>query len=660
MCYRRGWIKTLWESPDRAATLLIVFAGQEFDTPGRGMNREERRRRQKLAAQKTKQGTNDDVQARLQVAIAHHQAGRLAEAESIYKDVLRADPANGAAYNNLGIAYKAHGKLDEANACYRRALKINPNDASAHANLANVLYDQGKVDDAFASYRRSLEINPDNADTHYNLGIALKGQGRIDEAIARCRRALEIKPSYFAAAWNAHLCLPILYDSEEDIRNHRSRWEAGIEKLDRLVDLESREGIFEAVKATTSSTNFFLHYQGMNDLALQKRYGALLHRVARAAYPDLAEPPAMRTIAPGEKIRVGFLSPHFFRHTIYKLFGHWITELNGDDFETHAFHTGKKSDQATRELKEKSDFLYAGLGSNQAAIHAIRSANLDILIYLDIGMDPNIQLLAALKLAPVQCMTWGHPVTSGLPTMDYFLTSDLMEPADGDGHYSEKLIRLPNLSIFYVPMDEGPPADGGRDEARGPDEVVYLCSQNLFKILPRFDEVCARIASRAPNARFRFIGHASPFVTDSFFKRLSRAFQGHGLDAGRFCTIHPKMSQSEFIAFTARADVFLDTIGWSGGNTTLETVALDVPVVTLPGPMMRSRHSYAILKMMGVEDTIARDIDGYVDIAVRLGVDPAWRQEIVGKMRTNKKTIYNDDQAIRGLEGFLNNACGRP
>ncbi len=624
------------------------------------MNREERRRRKKLAARKTKKKTNGGLQARLQVAIAHHRAGRLAEAESIYKDVLRADPRNGAAHNNLGIAYKAHGKLDEANACYRRALKIDPDDASAHSNLANVLYDQGKVDDAFASYRRSLEVNPDNADTHYNLGIALKGQGRIDEAIARCRRALEIRPSYFAAAWNAHLCLPILYDSDEDIRNHRSRWEAGIEKLDRLVDLESRDGIFQAVKATTSSTNFFLHYQGMNDLALQKRYGALLHRVARAAYPDLAEPPAMRTIAPGEKIRVGFLSPHFYRHTIYKLFGHWITELNGDEFETHAFHTGTTSDQATRELKEKSDFFYAGLGSNQAAIKAIRSANLDILVYLDIGMDPNIQLLAALKLAPVQCMTWGHPVTSGLPTMDYFLTSDLMEPADGDGHYSEKLVRLPNLSIFYALLDEGPPADAGRDEARGPDEVVYLCSQNLFKILPRFDEVCARIASRAPNARFRFIGHASPFVTDSFFKRLSRAFQGRGLDAQQYCTIHPKMSQSEFLAFTARADVFLDTIGWSGGNTTLETVALDVPVVTLPGPMMRSRHSYAILKMMGVEDTIARDIDGYVDIAVRLGADPAWRQEIVGKMRTNKKTIYNDDQAIRGLEGFLSNACGRP
>ena len=397
----------------------------------------------------------------------------------------------------------------------------------------------------------------------------------------------------------------------------------------------------------------------MNDLALQKRYGALLHRVARAAYPDLAEPPPKRTIAPGEKIRVGFLSPPMYRHTIYKLFGRWITELNGDAFETHAFHTGTTSDQATNELREKSDFFYADLGSNQTAIQAIRSAGLDILIYLDIGMHPSIQLLAALKLAPVQCMTWGHPVTSGLPTMDYFLTSDLMEPADGDGHYSEKLIRLPNLSISYAPLDEGPPADAGRDETRGPDEVVYLCSQNLFKILPQFDEVCARIASRVPNARFRFIGHASPFVTDSFFKRLSRAFQGRGLDAGRYCTIHPKMSQSEFLAFTARADVFLDTIGWSGGNTTLETVALEVPVVTLPGPMMRSRHSYAILKMMGVEDTIARDIDGYVDIAVRLGADPAWRHEIVGKMRANKNKIYNDDQAIRGLEGFLNDACRR-
>jgi len=621
------------------------------------MNRNERRRRRKLAQKTATPLGGGDKDGSLQAAMAHHRAGNLPEAVNLYKKIVRADPSCIPALNNLGVALKAQGELADAVACYRRAIEMDPGHASAHSNLANVLYDLGNVDEAYISYRRAIECNPTDADAHYNFGVALKDQGRTDEAIPRFRRALEIRPSFFSAKWNALLTLPVLYESKDDIEYHRARWERGIGEIERSVDLNTKEGIAGALKAITASTNFFLHYQGRNDRELQERYGTLLHRIAAAAYPDLVRPLAKSRPDGKRKIRVGFASRHLYGHTIYKLFGRWVTGLDKAVFETHVFYTGNKYDHATETLTMGADHFHGRLHSNPAAIAAIRAAGLDALVFLDIGMDPNMQLLAALRLAPVQCSTWGHPITSGLPTMDYFLTSDLMEPADGDRHYSETLIRLPNISVCYEPPETPTPAGSHADGANPVGDVAFLCSQNLFKILPDFDDICARIAKAVANSRFWFIQHNAPNVTEKFVKRLSRAFDGHSLDFGRRCTLHPKMSQPEFLALTARADIVLDTIGWSGGNTTLETVIFDKPVVTLPGPMMRSRHTTAILGMMGIDETIARNVDEYIAIAIRLAEDADWRGRIIDRTRTGKHKVYEDQQAIRGLEAFLSQVC---
>jgi len=375
-----------------------------------------------------------------------------------------------------------------------------------------------------------------------------------------------------------------------------------------------------------------------------------------AVYPNISKNPPKARAPHGGKIRVGFISSHLREHTIYKLYGQWITKLDKERFEVHTFYTGKLFDHATDNINHHSDAFYSRIHSDRELISTIFSAELDVLVYLDIGMDPKMQLPAALRLAPVQCATFGHPVTSGLPTIDYFLGSDLMEPEDADSHYSERLIRLPNLAFCYSFPHSLDAAGGDVHRLRDDGRVVFLCSQSLFKLLPQYDSLYARIAARVPASRFWFIANRSDDVTGQFHKRLKTAFSDQGLSAEERCVIHPQMPFDAFLALNREADVLLDSVLWSGGNTTLEAIASGLPVVTLPGTMMRSRHSAAMLHMMELDEAVARDEDDYVEIAVALGNDRQ-RQRLAKKIIERRSIIFDDETPIHALEDFFERVC---
>ena len=238
-----------------------------------------------------------------------------------------------------------------------------------------------------------------------------------------------------------------------------------------------------------------------------------------------------------------------------------------------------------------------------------------------------------------------------MPTVDYFLSSALMEPPDGDACYTERLVRLPNLGLCYVPDGSGGPASVTVDRAEAP---VFWSGQALYKYLPQYDAVFPRIAAELGACRFVFIGFAkSQSVTDTFRDRLWAAFAAMGLDASQHVVILPPMSQGDYLGAVGRADVILDTIGWSGGKSTLDCLAVDPAIVTLPGPFMRSRHTAAILRRIGCEATIAGSVDEYVSIAVRLARDPVWRAAVRQAVADGKHHAFNDLAYMRALETFL-------
>jgi predicted O-linked N-acetylglucosamine transferase (SPINDLY family) len=261
--------------------------------------------------------------------------------------------------------------------------------------------------------------------------------------------------------------------------------------------------------------------------------------------------------------------------------------------------------------------------------------------------------LAALRLAAIQCVVWDSPLTSGIPTMDYFLSSELMEPESSQNHYSEELILLPGVGVSFakpvIPkmiLTKTRSDFGLREEA-----IIYLSCQSIFKYVPEQDVMVAQIAKRVPNSQFVFL--ATNEVVESDFKnRMERAFAAVGLKAIDHCVWMREMDLLDFWNLNIIADVALDPVDWSGGVTTFEALACGLPVVTLPGSLMRARHSYAILTQLSITETIASDAAAYVDIAVRLGLDQQWRKRVVERMVAGYANLYSDLRSVRALEDF--------
>lgn len=577
---------------------------------------------------------------------------KLKEAVDAYERVIQLSPVHESAYCNLAVALGKLGRTEDAISAYQKALGINPDDLDAKYNYGNTLLKINRYDDATKMYEQVLEGRPNDADCLFNLGDALHKNGQLEKAIECFDKAHATgKPGYVTALWRKLLSLPILYTTEEEVHEFHEKWIKGLDVLIKAQQEEPHEFQLELFKAIKSETNFLLHYQGADITELQKKYGRFVHKIVGDVLGSdfqnwvPAEKPA------GEKIRVGFVSSYFRSNTIFDLFKGWVFGLNREKFDVYCFDIGKIQDRETDKVAAHTHYEFIRDQSIEDQVSKIREVDLDAVIFLEIGMEPLNQVLASCRLAKNQIVAYGHPVTSGIPTVDYFLSGEAMEAVDGQDHYTETLVCLPGIAIdFPLPSEVG--TDSGPDK-RQVKEITYLCSQSLFKLLPRDDDLFARIALGVPHAKFFFIEHFSKRVTATFWDRLCAAFRSAGLDANEYCHIHPRLSHDEFIELNKQADILLDSTNWSGGGTSLHALGLNKPIVTLPGQFMRGRYTYGMLAQMGVRELIAENKSDYVDIAVELGNDGNVYSEIQKKIEKNKKNLFDDKTAIRELEKFL-------
>jgi predicted O-linked N-acetylglucosamine transferase (SPINDLY family) len=229
-----------------------------------------------------------------------------------------------------------------------------------------------------------------------------------------------------------------------------------------------------------------------------------------------------------------------------------------------------------------------------------------------------------------------------------------MEAPGADEHYTERLVRLPGLGIHYESAVAGDTALSRADLGLRESAAVFWSGQALSKYLPRHDAIFPRIARAVGDCQFVFIAFArDDAVTTVFRRRLARAFAAEGLDADTYCVVLPAMSQDHFIAAIGLCDVVLDTIGWSGGKSTLEALTHDPAIVTLPGKLMRGRHTAAMLRLMGAEATIAGSVEDYIGMAARLARDAGWRAAVRARVRANKQRLFCDLAPIKALEDFI-------
>lgn len=443
-----------------------------------------------------------------------------------------------------------------------------------------------------------------------------------------------------------------MYVDADEIELRRRSYHQRVVEL--LCDLERLTLPSHAAEEIIVRSPYFLPYQGRNDRDLQMLFGKAVCRIMSGVAPPAAR--LATSPEPGEAVRVGIACGQFWSHSVWKtnLRG-WLSQLDKQRFQLFGYYTGTKQDEETATAERQFLRFVQGPKTILSWRDTILADNLHVLIYPEIGMDGTVAKLAALRLAPVQCTTWGHPETSGYPTIDFYLSSDLMEPDDGQSHYSERLIRLPNLSVYYEPLPSSRPFPIAR-QALGlhSESIVFWCGQNLCKYLPQHDAVYPMIARAVPRAQFVFIdlGEAKP-ATDIFRNRLAQVFSDRGLNVAQHCVMLPVAPYFQYISAMGLADITLDSIEWSGCNTTFDSLSHSLPIVSMPGRFMRGRHTTAMLTMMGMEDTVAASMDDYVSIAARLANDLNWRRSIREKITVAKQRVYRDRYCVAALEKFL-------
>ncbi len=533
----------------------------------------------------------------------------------------------------------------------REALLARPGHAALLNNLALALQAQNRTELAIEYLHDAIRCDPGFADAHYNLGCLMLLDDRQDEARACHERAVALKPLHGRALWARCMVeVPILYETPEQITLQRMRYSHA---LGRLQALAVDPSVAAALAGSAGASQpFFLPYQGQPDRALQAQYGTLMAQIRPAHGLKLATPPG-----PAERIRLGIVSGFFCEHTVWRLMlKGWLGELDRSRFEVTAYHTATTCDPQTVIARALCPRFISGTAA--AVRDAILADRPHVLLYPEVGMDPAAAQLAAERLAPTQAVCWGQPETTGLPTMDLFLSSALMEPDQADQHYTERLIALPKLGICYQPDERvTKPISRAALKIR-PDSVLFWCPQTLQKYLPQHDEVFVRIAAATGNCQFAFIGFAkSRTVTAHFHDRLRAAFTARGLDPERYLLMLPPLSQGRFLGVTRLADVVLDSIGWSGGKSTLDMLAETPVIVTAAGPLMRGRHTAGILTGMGVTDTVAADVDDYVRIATTLAQTPGLRAALRTRMGAGRRHILSDLAPIRAMEAVLTRAA---
>ena len=599
-------------------------------------------------------GTPDSPVAHFNLASVCGLAGRKLDAEQHYRSAISLRPDFADAHIHLAALLQDMDRLPEALAHAERAVELRTDSAGARNNLGNILRSMGRRDDAIAQYETAIRIDPASFMAHYNCGVALRGETRIAEARAHFAQALALKPEFLEA--ELALCmaeLPAIYEDESEIAERRDAYASRLARL--RADVENAGAAAVPAEAIGSHQPFYLPYQGCNDRELQTLYGSLVCKIMAARYltPVLPKPPG-----PHEPIRLGIVSGFFRQHSNWKIpIKGWLKMLDRDRFHVSGYYTSADRDGKTDAAAALCKRFVQGPQSLDAWRRAILDDAPHVLIFPEIGMDKVSAQLAAQRLAAVQCASWGHPVTTGFPTIDYFISSDLMEPAGAADHYSELLIRLPNLSIYYEPSDVPPVGIERAQLGLRASAVVYWCCQSLPKYLPQFDEVFARIAAEVPDCQFTFIEFGGGRVVTAMFRaRLDRAFEAVGLNAADYCVFLPRLAPDRFAAAIGQCDVVLDSIGWSGCNSILESLVHNVPIVTFAGEMMRGRHTAAILELMDISETTARTIDEYVSIAGVLGRTDARRTELSAKIANNKHRVYRDRESITALEAFLDRA----
>ena len=609
-------------------------------------------------------------------------------AESVLQQCLDWKPDHADAATNLGNLLRRNGRLMDALPlleCVVAQPSAQPQD---HANLALLLIDLGRHAAAIDAIHKALALAPEQARWWCIRGIAQRLQHDLEAGVESLRKACTLDPTDQTAAfelalavlesgatdeartllarvkpptgtveklrWMRALALPVIYRDDDDVDLSRERFEAGLRELDDGLRLDTATRLDEALQAVSGVATFHLHYQPRNNTSLQHAFGDLVGRVMQKVAPQWSEPCEWKPGAHGGPIRVGVVSSHLMQHSVSRYFGALLAGLDPQRFDVRVWYSGGVRDESTDAIAASVAQFHDVHDDVLTTAAAIRASQIDVLVYPEIGLDPRHQALAALRLAPTQCVLAGHPVGTGLATMDYFVSGVAIEPANADVHYRERLVRLPGFGAS--PPMLPPLGDASWLDAVGGSGKLLLCAQYHPKLVPGFDDVLARIVE-ATGSRIGFFNR-QPALGRRFRQRIDAVFVRRGLDPARHLVDLRPQRYTDYLAGVAASPLILDSSWFSGGATSLDALGVGTPVIAHEGSMARGRQTAGMLRLLGIDELVAKDDDDYVAKAVACIRESELRNALADRIGGASSMLFGAPEPIAAFAEFLADPTG--
>jgi protein O-GlcNAc transferase len=630
------------------------------------------------------------------LALLHEARGEFELALSGYQRVLQTRPDAIDSLSNLGNLLRKLGQFDRSAECLQRADAIACS-GTTQLNLALLAMDQAQYAKARAYAEKAFTLEPDSPDIRAALASCARLQLDYSNALLHLRallakqansvdtllelalteqacgdflgarthlaKARKLAPKSERLRWIDAFLLPLFVDSEQMRDYALAHFEAALSQFEARTDWD-RVAPTLLLEALLSVSGFDLTYLAGNTRPLHQRFSRLVERVFEQLLPRLVLPDA-RTLLPAKtKLRVGVISSYLREHTVMRFFAGLIQSLSQSrQFELVLISTGGVIDATTESLRAEVAHFIDAPWPVLEIIQTLRGCALDLLLFVDIGMDSQQHVIAAAKTAPKQAALYGHPISSGMTAIDYYFSGELLEPEMAQQHYCELLINLPKLGAMLCA-----PKLSLSDIERAPasEKRQLLCTQNLAKLGPEFDRAIAQLAERLSlqqcKAQLQFFDR-QPELSARFIARLMNSiFPAHR----QFLEISllPSCSYAEFMAHIAHADLVLDSPWFSGGATSVDALSLAVPVLTWQAAFARGRQTAAMLQLLDCADLVCSNEAEFADKAMRILLDPIYARAIREQLQKNAHRLFEHSDVaasfVQHIEALLTHAATMP
>jgi len=500
---------------------------------------------------------------------------------------------------------------------FERLRDQSPELAIMHATL---LAHAGDADDARAGFERVLALWPRHE---------VAGPGYAEFVMREFPIEAEglLASTAWQPTWNglsaahvrAALWLPAFYESEAAAARWRARL---LTELQHLTEAALRSPLRGDERASCiATTPFFVAFHDADVTAIQNAWGEFVEAVVAPLRAEIGVPaPGLRP-RDGPVRSIGIVSNRITSSSAGRFFNGWIDELAAAGFSVRLYALGN-TDATTAQFASSYPLRHFAMDDSahwRVAAEALRDDGNDALLFPEPQGSQLTMLLAGLGLAPLQCAAFGNPLTTGLKTIDYFLSPDSAEVADPGAHYRERVIRLAGMGTS-VTADL--PASIGRIEKSelglAERQRVYLVSQQLQKWSPDFVDLLARVLTEDRSGQLVYFNIGGTVSVRAFEHYLQGRLREHGIDAAQRTTGLPVADRARFLAINRGADVAIDTLGFGGGSTTFDALSVGLPVVTRRGNYLRSRQTAGMLALSGQGELIANSVEDMQRLALEV------------------------------------------